>query len=53
MQVIVIINKDGMKINAVVNVKNWLTKKYVIKDLIGNLVIVDVNVISHMMLENI
>ena len=32
MQVLVMINKGGIKINADVNVKNWLTKKYVIKD---------------------
>ena len=51
MQVFVIINKDGMKINADVNAKNWLTKEYVIKDLIGILAIV--NVINRVMLENI
>ena len=35
-----------------VNVKNWLTKKCVIKDLFGIQVIVNVNVINHVMLEN-
>ena len=30
MQVFVIIKKDGIKINADVNAKNWLTKEYVI-----------------------
>ena len=51
MQVFVIINKNGMKINADVNAKNWLRKVYVIKDLFGILAIV--NVINHVMLENI
>ena len=32
-------------INADVNAKNWLTKEYVIKDLLGIQVIVNVNVI--------
>ena len=47
----VIIKNDGMKINADVNAKN--TKEYVIKDLIGILAILNVNVINHVMLENI
>ena len=47
MQVFVIINKDGMKINEDVNVRNLLIKKGVIKDLFGILVIVIVNVINH------
>ena len=47
------IHKDGIKINANVNAKNWLTKKCVIKDLIGILAIVHVNVINYVMLENI
>ena len=42
-----------MKINADVNVKNLLTKEYVIKDLIVILAIVNENVINHAMLENI
>ena len=33
MQVFRIMNKDGMKVNADVNAKNWLTKEYVIKKL--------------------
>ena len=37
-------------INADVNLKNWLTKECVIKDLFGNLAIA---VINHVMLENI
>ena len=39
MQVFVIIKKDGIKINADVNVKNWLTKEGVIKDLFGILAV--------------
>ena len=33
MQLFVIIKKDGMKINAHMDAKNWLTKEYAIKDL--------------------
>ena len=51
--VFVTINKEGMKINADVNVKNWLAKEYVIKDLFGIQVIVNVDVINHVKLENI
>ena len=53
MQVFVTKSKDGMKVNADVNGKNCLTKKYVIKDLFGILAIANVNVINHVMLENI
>ena len=53
MQVFVIINKDGIKINADVNGKSWLKKEYVIKDLIGILAVVNVNVINDVMLWNI
>ena len=53
MQVFVIINKDGMRINTDVKAKNSLTKEYVIKDLIGFTAIVNVNVINNTMLENI
>ena len=53
MQVFVTIKKDGMKINADLNVKHYLTKGCLIKDLSGILVIVSVNVINHVMLENI
>ena len=42
-------NKD----NVDVNVNNYLTKEYVIKDFCGILVIVNVNVINNEMLENI
>ena len=51
MQVFVTVNKVRIKINADVNVKNWSTKEYVIRNLFGILVIV--NVINHAMLENI
>ena len=50
MQLFVIINV-GIKINGDVNVKNYLIKTYVIKDLFGILVIV--NVISHVILASI
>ena len=40
-------------INVDVNVKNSLIKIHVIKDLFGILAIVNVNVINHVMLENI
>ena len=53
MQVLVIINKDGIKINADGNAKNWLTKEYVIKDLNKTLANVNVNVINNAMLKNI
>ena len=50
MQVFVTINNIGMMINAGAN---FLVKVYVIKDIFGILVIVNVNVIHHVMLENI
>ena len=53
MQVLVIINNVRIKIDADVNVKYSLTKKYVIKYLFGTLVIVNVDVINYVMLENI
>ena len=53
MQAVVKISNTGMIINAGVNVKNWLIKAYVIKDLFGIIAIVNVNVINHMMLLNI
>ena len=40
----VIIKNVGMKINIDANVNNWLEKEYVIKNLIGTLAIVNVNV---------
>ena len=42
-----------MKINAGVNVTNQLRKAVGIKDLLGTLIIVNVNVIDHVMLQNI
>ena len=36
MQVFVTVNKVGIKTNAYVNVKNWLTKEYVTKGFIWN-----------------
>ena len=42
----VIINNVGIMINADVNVKNCLTKEYVIKNLFGILAIANVNVIN-------
>ena len=53
MQVFVTIKKDGMMTNADVNVKNYLIKECVIKDLFEILVIVSVNVINHVIMENI
>ena len=44
MQTFVIINNIRIVINPDVNVKNELTKEYVIKDLFGILVTVNVNV---------
>ena len=40
-----------MKINAIVNVNNWLIKAVVIKDLLGILVIANMDVINHEILE--
>ena len=42
-----------MEINADVNAENWLNKKYLLKDLIGILAILNDNVTNHVMLENI
>ena len=50
MQVFVTISKDEMKTSADVN---QLTKECVIKCLFGIPAIVSVNVINHVMLENI
>ena len=49
----VIINEVSMKINAGVNVNNLLIKAVVIKDLFGILLIINVNVINHVILDNI
>ena len=47
MQVFVTINKDEMMTNADANVRNSLTKEYVMKDSFEILVIVTANVINH------
>ena len=47
MKVFVIISSDGIIKNSDFNVKNWLVKVDVIKDLLGILAIVNVNVINH------
>ena len=52
-RVFVIINKDGMKISGDVNAKNCLKKEYMIKDLLEIKVIENLNVINHVMLQNI
>ena len=49
----VIIKNVRIKINVDVNVNNYLIKEYVIKDLFGILVIVNVNVIKRVILVNI
>ena len=46
MQVLVIINNIETKVNADVNVKNWLTKEHMIMDLFGIVVTVNVNMIK-------
>ena len=51
-QVFVIINKDRIKIKADVYMV-YVIKEYVIKDFFGIPVIVTVDVINHVMLENI
>ena len=49
MQLFVIINSVGIKINVDVNLKNLLIKEYVIKDLFEIPVVVSVNVIKLVM----
>ena len=53
MQLFAIIKKYGMKINVDANVTNSMIKVYVIKDMLRILVIVNVNVINHLMLVSI
>ena len=53
MQVFVLINDFGIKINEDVSVKNSLTKEFLTKDLFEILANVNMNVINHLMLENI
>ena len=49
----VTLSNVGMMINVDANVKNWLIKVYAIKDMLGMLVIVSVNVINHVMLVSV
>ena len=53
MQVLVTTSKGGMKINADVNKMNCLIKEFVIKNLFGILVTVNVNLINHVILLRI
>ena len=53
MQVFVIINNAGMMRNVDVNVNNLLIKMYVVKDMLGILVIANVNVKNYVMLVSI
>ena len=53
MQLFVIINSVGIKINVDVNLKNLLIKGYVIKDLFEIPVVVSVDVIKLVMSVNI
>ena len=53
MQVLVSTSKGGMKINADVNKMNCLIKEFVIKNLFGILVTVNVNLINHVILLRI
>ena len=49
----VIINNVRIMINVDANIRNFLIMKVVVKDLFGNLVIVNVNVKHYVMLESI
>ena len=51
--VLVVTINVGMMTNTDVNVKNWLIKAYVIKDLFGILVIVSANVLNPVILVRI
>ena len=53
MELFVIVNNDGMKINVDVNVNNLLIKEYVTKDLFGIQVIVNAIAINLAILVNI
>ena len=53
MQVLVIINNVGTKINVDANVKNGLAEEDAIKNFYGILVIVNMSVTNHVMLEDI
>ena len=47
MQVFVMINNVGIKINVDVSVRNYLTKEDMVKNLFGILVFMNENVINH------
>ena len=53
MQVFVMINNVGIMINADVNANDRLAEEDVTNDLFGILVNVNVNVINHVILDNI
>ena len=53
MQAFVIINNDGMMINAGINAKIYLIKVLVIEDIFGILVTVNVNMTNSVMLVSI
>ena len=53
MQVFLIINNVGIRINAGVNAKNLLIKVYLIRDSFEILVIVNVNLINHVIFVSI
>ena len=53
MQAFVIINNDGMMINAGINAKIYLIKVLVIEDMFGILVTVNVNMTNSVMLVSI
>ena len=53
MQLFVIIDNVGIMINVDANVKNWLIQVYAIKDMLRIQVIVNANVINHVMLASI
>ena len=46
-------NNVGIKVNADANVKYWLIKKCVIRDIFGILVIVNANAINYVILVSI
>ena len=53
MQAFVIINNDGMMINAGINAKIYLIKVLVIEDIFGILVTVNMNMTNSVMLVSI
>ena len=53
MLLFVIKKRDRIKLNADVKVKNLLAKEHVLKDLIGNVAFVNVNVMNYEIFKNI